>query len=191
MIPYLQTISNVILKVKKQVDKWCPFKEHDVATAYIFSLDYKKILLVKKRFSGRLMPPGGHVTGNEPYLQTVLRETSEESNIDTALLKTKKFGDGYYSLSDNCLIFPPQQDEEFIVKERISSHHYHMDHIYCFQYPVIFDSYGIYNMEIARVMWVKVEEINKSNFYPNVFYTIKYFYSKGLHEQKNKAQELD
>lgn len=174
MIQYLHDFFNTTNEIGKR-----GVREHDAATAYIFSLDFSAILLVRKRFSGRLMPPGGHIDDGESCLGAVLRETREETKIDTSLLKRVHFSNSPSKVNGELEVIPAEYDEEFIVKENISPLHIHRDHIYCFQYPIVFEKYSIKNAEIKEVLWVDINSIKKEEFYPNVYRTIIHFYLQG------------
>ena len=157
-------------------------KEHDTATAYIFSLDFSAILMVKKRFSGRLMPPGGHVDEGEECCEAVLREVREETGIDICQLKRVLFHHTPSRVRGEFNVIPAECNEEFIVMEMITPTHIHRDHIYCFQYPKTFTRHSLNNTEIKEVQWVDINQIKKRDYYPNVYRTIQYFYCRGLHE---------
>jgi 8-oxo-dGTP pyrophosphatase MutT (NUDIX family) len=150
-------------------------KKHDTVTAYIFSPDFTRILMVKKRFSSRLMPPGGHVEKGEAFIDAAFREVYEETGVEpTGLTKIhfdRRLPDGHpdYTVS------APTQDEEFVVTERVNDRHYHIDHIYCFRLSCDALPKPPRSIEIARVEWLAVSDIRREDFYPNVFDTIAFF----------------
>lgn len=182
MIQYLHSLAKPVHRI---------IGEHDAATAYIFSLDFSSILMVKKRFSGRLMPPGGHVDEGESYYEAVLREIHEESNINTSLLKKVQLFQIPQRVPGEFEVMPAKSDEEFVVKEVITPIHFHLDHIYCFQYPEKFKRRQINNTEIKEVLWVDVNTIQKKDLYPNVYRTIMHFYSKGITNYGLQGKTVD
>lgn len=150
-------------------------KRHDTVTAYIFSQDFSKILLVSKRVSGRHMPPGGHVEKGETYMEAVTREIYEETGIQINKLSKKHFDSILDNESCAYRVCKPVQDEEFVVLERVNSFHYHIDHIYCFVLLGDFELEPIKSIEIAKAAWFNVSDIKAETFYPNVFDTISFF----------------
>lgn len=151
------------------------YKKHDTVTAYIFSQDFSKILLVRKRFSKRYMPPGGHVKKGEAFIDAIAREIYEETGIKTNKLKKIHFNSILDNTNSSYSVCEPVQDEEFIVLEKVSNSHYHVDHIYCFTALEDFSLKQFKSFEITGAAWMNVSDITSENFYPNVFDTISFF----------------
>lgn len=149
--------------------------KHHVATAYIFSPDFSKILLVKKRGSRRCMPPGGHVDYGETFEEAVLREVREETKIDINKLMRRKYAYDIDTLECDFTLRKAEENEEFVVIENIGLFHVHIDHIFCYTFPIECESYRIGTIEIEEARWYSVKELKEENFYPNVFFTINLF----------------
>lgn len=158
-------------------------KHYDTVTGYIFSPNHKKILLVKKRFSGRTMAPGGHVEYEETFSEALFREISEETGVGSERLERIKFTNRQIPLGEAYSVVDAQQDEDFIVIEHISPLKNYYDHIYGF---VIDDTYLTHNktIEISDVFWEDVSNIHLLDMYSNIKQTI-YFYFTLLDESSN------
>lgn len=166
-------------------------KCYDTVTGYIFSPDHKKILLVKKRFSGKIMAPGGHVENEETYIEALLREMREETGLGSDRLKRIRITDRLLTSGEDFKVIEAQQDEDFIVIEQISRLVYYYDHIYCF---VIDDEHltHIKSTEVSKVFWQNVSDIHSLNMYSNIKQTIAFYYSyliKSSSLQNNSVKE--
>ncbi len=62
-------------------------------------LNEDKVLLVKHNV-GHWGFPKGHMEENETELQTAIRETKEETNLDVEVQEEKRYVDEYYSSED-------------------------------------------------------------------------------------------
>ena len=51
------------------------------ATGYVLNEDKTRILLVLHKKLGRWLPPGGHIDGDEPPHEAVIREVAEETGL--------------------------------------------------------------------------------------------------------------
>lgn len=155
---------------------------HDVSTGYIFSKNMKNILLVYGKGKDVFLPPGGHVDQGESFLDAVYREIFEETMIKAELLKKVVF--------ENCPVLysfetkAKEQDELFIVIEKIKENHFHRDHIYCF----ILDESKvpdeiIDNDEVYERKWFSVDGLPKQKMYENVRETIEYLVREGKKDE--------
>lgn len=151
-------------------------KHYDTVTGYIFSPDFNKILLVEKRFSGKIMAPGGHVEIGESFVDALFREIREETGVDTTRLNRVKFAQRLIIADDTYKVVDPKQDEDFIVIEKIKPTKYYDDHIYCFVMDDITLT-SIKSLEISKVFWGNIASINSYNMYANVKQVILFYYS--------------
>ncbi len=173
MIRYSQNKN--MCTTRKEADSMELCKKHDTATAYIFSQDFSSILIVDKRFSEKQLPPGGHVEPGETFLEAVYREIYEETGVSPDKLQKCHFDDILQGGHSDYSVYPPTQDEEFIVLEKVNASHYHIDHIYCFVANERLKTDGVRSLEIKKVMWTNISDITPDRFYPNVFDTILFF----------------
>lgn len=154
-------------------------KHYDTVTGYVFSPDYKRVLLVKKRLSGKIMVPGGHVKNGESLINALFREINEETGIDSASLRRVRFAQRLIAADDTFKVVDAQQNEDFIVIEKISSTKYYYDHIYCFISNDT-SSRDHRSLEIAKVFWGSITDIDSYDMYPNVKETIRFYHSSLL-----------
>lgn len=55
----------------------------------------KKVLIIQQLKSGNFGFPKGHVENNETEVQTAIRETKEETNLDVKILENKRYTISY------------------------------------------------------------------------------------------------
>ena len=117
-----------------------------------------KVLLVKSN-KGHYGFPKGHMENNETEEETAIRETKEETNIDVTVEKTYRY-EIYYNVSPD-------------VNKTV---------IYFIGYPKN-DEIIPQDKEIAKVLWVDIDEVNNYLQFANI---IELWNDKIIKDIKNK-----
>ncbi|MFI3306941.1 MAG: NUDIX domain-containing protein [Mycoplasmatota bacterium] len=110
-----------------------------------FIVDGQKVLIIKQKRLGDYGFPKGHMEAGESEMQTALRETKEETNVDVEIISDKRY-----------LISYPKDDG--ILKEVV----------YFFAKAVNKDFLKMQEKEISEILWVDVEEVEKILSYENI-----------------------
>lgn len=109
--------------------------KHEVSCGTITIHDGKVLLIKQNR--GHIGFPKGHVEENESEIETAIRETKEETNIDVEVLEDYKYFINYN------------------VNNKINK-----DVIFYLAKPVSFDARK-QDIEVAEVMWVDIDKVNE------------------------------
>ena len=109
--------------------------KHEISCGTITIYD-GKVLLIKQNH-GHIGFPKGHVEENESEIETAIRETKEETNIDVEVLKDYKYFINYN------------------VNNKVNK-----DVIFYLAKPISFDVKS-QDVEVADVMWVDIDKVNE------------------------------
>ena len=124
--------------------------------------DKKEVLLVKQT-KGHYSFPKGHVEAGETEIETAIRETKEETNIDIIVDDTKKYKITY-------------QVGENVIK----------DVIYFLAHPI---SYKLIPQitEVIELLWVPIDDVNKYLGFENI---IKVWNEEIINDIKKKEGSI-
>lgn len=124
--------------------------------------DKKEILLVKQT-KGHYSFPKGHVESGETEIETAIRETKEETNIDILVDDTKKYKITY-------------QVGENVIK----------DVVYFLAHPI---SYKLIpqKSEVIELLWVPITDVNKYLGFENI---IKVWNEEIINDIKKKEGSI-
>lgn len=142
------------------------FNWHLTASAYIFSSDFKKIVLIHNINLNKWLAPGWHwEEGDWEMKNNAIREAKEETWLSDLELFSWHYENNFIPIDIDTHYIPENKKKE-------EPEHFHHDFRYIFVYKWSLDDITIQEEEIKGLKWLDFDEEFLKNFWEIVFVKI-------------------